>query len=276
MPPRHASCRRMPARQVQPWLPTAACTQTPQRSNAVTHLEIASMLNGLQKKAGLEGPEASAQEQAAKAKTIRSIPGGLSWPNCVTPRLAQNPRCLLCTLSFAAAHFCLAPACACSSLFVQVMLRLLSRHFASRRCAGLAPVAPRAFSSASKDTDSFLSGSNAIYAEEMHRAWLKDPTSVHASWQAYFKSVAAGVHPGQAFTPAPAPGTPMAASVSAQPSSLQTRVMQLVRAFQVRGHERSMLDPLGLWDPARFGGAPLCLLMLRIFVLVQPLLCTTV
>ena len=126
------------------------------------------------------------------------------------------------------------------------------------RCAAAAHSSlSRAFST--KETDSFLTGTNAVYAEEMHRAWLKDPSSVHASWAAYFKSLASGAHPAHAFTPAPAPGQPMPVSAGAggaapAPNSLQSRGMHVVRAYQVRGHERAQLDPLGLWDPLRFGG----------------------
>lgn len=131
---------------------------------------------------------------------------------------------------------------------------LLPRHRSTAVMARSSLSGTRLLSGASKETDSFLSGSNAVYAEEMHRAWLKDPSSVHASWQAYFKGVAAGGHPGAVFTPAPAPGSPLPSSTPSSTSNLQTRVMQVLRAYQVRGHERAQLDPLRLWDPLRFGG----------------------
>ena len=35
-------------------------------------------------------------------------------------------------------------------------------------------------------TESFLNGANANCVDSMHEQWQKDPTSVHASWQAYF------------------------------------------------------------------------------------------
>jgi 2-oxoglutarate dehydrogenase E1 component len=34
----------------------------------------------------------------------------------------------------------------------------------------------------------FLNGSSTAYVEEMYNAWLRDPASVHASWDAYFRS----------------------------------------------------------------------------------------
>lgn len=44
----------------------------------------------------------------------------------------------------------------------------------------------RAFSS------SFLSGSNSVYVDSMYECWKNDPSSVHASWNAYFTNIAAG------------------------------------------------------------------------------------
>ncbi len=35
-------------------------------------------------------------------------------------------------------------------------------------------------------SDNFLSGQNANYIDAMFTQWQKDPTSVHASWNAYF------------------------------------------------------------------------------------------
>lgn len=61
----------------------------------------------------------------------------------------------------------------------------------------------------------FLNGSSSVYVEEMYRAWLKDPNSVHKSWDAFFKSAAAGALPGQAYQAPPSPGS----SLSFAPSS---------------------------------------------------------
>lgn len=33
-----------------------------------------------------------------------------------------------------------------------------------------------------------MSGANANYIDQMYTQWRADPTSVHASWQAYFSS----------------------------------------------------------------------------------------
>jgi 2-oxoglutarate dehydrogenase E1 component len=43
----------------------------------------------------------------------------------------------------------------------------------------------RTFSSAAN----FASGANANYIEMMHEQWEQDPSSVHASWHAYFSGI---------------------------------------------------------------------------------------
>ena len=53
------------------------------------------------------------------------------------------------------------------------------------------PAAPAA-------SESFLSGGSGAYVEEMYESWARDPTSVHASWDAYFRGIS--------YTPPPALG----------------------------------------------------------------------
>lgn len=97
---------------------------------------------------------------------------------------------------------------------------------------------------------SFLSGSNSVYVDSMYSAWQRDPNSVHASWQAYFASVAAGGDASSAFVAPPA--VTGQALPSFQPragggeSSDTARTMHLIAAFQRRGHEMANLDPLGI------------------------------
>ena len=38
----------------------------------------------------------------------------------------------------------------------------------------------------SAPNDNFMSGQNANYIDYMYSQWQKDPSSVHASWNAYF------------------------------------------------------------------------------------------
>jgi 2-oxoglutarate dehydrogenase E1 component len=113
-----------------------------------------------------------------------------------------------------------------------------------------------------------LSGTSLPYVEQMHEQYLKAPTSVHASWQAFFANVDKGLPPGLAYTPPPsytagiAPTTTTtttahAASAAAPAlsggadaaASMSMRAMQLIRTFQVRGHLLAKTDPLGLVPP---------------------------
>jgi hypothetical protein len=61
--------------------------------------------------------------------------------------------------------------------------------------------------------DPFANGTNTYYAEEMYRHWRQDPTSVHASWDAYFSGLEKGLGSNAfqsppKFLPAPADGAP--------------------------------------------------------------------
>ncbi|KAK6332719.1 2-oxoglutarate dehydrogenase E1 component [Orbilia brochopaga] len=116
-------------------------------------------------------------------------------------------------------------------------------------------------SSASKDgvspTDSFLQGNSANYIDEMYLSWKQDPSSVHISWQVYFRNMEDGKLPAeQAFQPPPTivPSVP-----AGYPSVLpgghlggntditnHLKVQLLVRAYQVRGHHKAKIDPLGI------------------------------
>jgi 2-oxoglutarate dehydrogenase E1 component len=110
---------------------------------------------------------------------------------------------------------------------------------------------------APEPNDVFLQGNSAAYIEEMYEAWLKDPSSVHLSWQIYFKNMANGVSPGQAYTPPPTivpsasarlPSLPGAQLASGSSSEVvdHMKIQLLVRAYQVRGHHIANLDPLGI------------------------------
>lgn len=99
-------------------------------------------------------------------------------------------------------------------------------------------------------TDAFLQTNNANYIDEMYSAWKEDPSSVHVSWQAYFKNLNGAVPASQAFT---APPSIVSAAVGQGVPTLTTencqidthlKVQLLVRAYQVRGHRMAKLDPL--------------------------------
>lgn len=104
--------------------------------------------------------------------------------------------------------------------------------------------------------DSFLLTNNGNYIDEMYAQWKQDPSSVHISWNAYFKNIESGsVPPSQAFkappTIVPSPmdgaagfvpgGEPMSEDVVTH-----LKVQLLVRAYQVRGHQKAKVDPLGI------------------------------
>merc|ERR1719482_863973 len=51
--------------------------------------------------------------------------------------------------------------------------------------------------------ESFISGQNGGYVEDMYYQWKDDPSSVHASWRSVFARMDAGALPGQSFVPPP-------------------------------------------------------------------------
>lgn len=58
----------------------------------------------------------------------------------------------------------------------------------------------------------FLNGSSSVYVEEMYNAWTADPTSVHKSWDTFFRN--ANAEPGQAHLRPPALSGTVPPSVS--------------------------------------------------------------
>lgn len=125
------------------------------------------------------------------------------------------------------------------------------------------------------------------YFEQMYDAWIKDRTSVHSSWDAYFQNVSRNLPIGQAFAlpppitkglAPPSPQLPLAPPLTTSNASPQhilpmtpppafldphttetnttppphqsthdtSRVMQLIRGYQTRGHEIAKIEPLGL------------------------------
>lgn len=76
--------------------------------------------------------------------------------------------------------------------------------------------------------------STASYAESMYEAWKKDPKSVHASWDQYFRKSS-----GVGILTQPAAGTE-------RDISEHMKILQLINGYQLRGHEIANLDPLNL------------------------------
>ncbi|CCH61431.1 hypothetical protein TBLA_0E03770 [Henningerozyma blattae CBS 6284] len=106
--------------------------------------------------------------------------------------------------------------------------------------------------------DSFLSTSNAPYIEEMFENWKNDPTSVHSSWDAYFRNMSdLNIPASQAFqapptlvgTPTGNEDVPLGTGIGQNVNSnvmSHLKVQLLCRAYQVRGHLKAHIDPLGI------------------------------
>lgn len=95
----------------------------------------------------------------------------------------------------------------------------------------------------------------------MYLAWRKDPSSVHISWQTYFKNMENGDMPiSQAFqppptiVPTPVGGVPQHMHAAGQDLTNHLKVQLLVRAYQARGHHKSKTDPLGIRGEAEAFG----------------------
>ena len=110
--------------------------------------------------------------------------------------------------------------------------------------------------------ESFLSGTSSNYVEEMYAAYKASPESVHVSWRSVFAAMDKGVPAGAIFTPPPtinAGATLTSAAVApadAAAAQDHVKVMQLVQAFQSRGHNICDLDPLGMYDADLDGSMP--------------------
>ena len=86
-------------------------------------------------------------------------------------------------------------------------------------------------------SDSYLSGTAGTYLEEMYESWVKDPKSVHASWDAYFR--------GASYAPPPSLGITKANEGEEASFTLVGSPVDTIRDLgkYVRGYDlASMLD----------------------------------
>ncbi len=135
---------------------------------------------------------------------------------------------------------------------------------------------------------SMLSGGNAAYIESLYESYVANPSSVDASWQSYFASIAAdGGRKSKASWQKPnwpvtangelvsaldgnwatvekaigdklkakagdtaAKGAAVSEAQIQQATRDSVRAIMLIRAYRMRGHFHAKLDPLGL-DPAK-------------------------
>lgn len=98
-------------------------------------------------------------------------------------------------------------------------------------------------------------------------SWKHEPSSVHISWQVYFRNMEDGNMPiSQAFQPPPTivpmpeggvpqvmPGAGLATGTGSDVTS-HLKVQLLVRAYQARGHHKAKTDPLGIRGEAEAFG----------------------
>ncbi len=134
----------------------------------------------------------------------------------------------------------------------------------------------------SKTLATFLTGSNAVFIEELFQSYLKDPTSVDASWRSAFAEFSQATastldqtRSANSFSPFEDTSLNAMNEGVSQPDSLtvekipQTtidsiRALMLIRAYRVRGHLLAKLDPLELdkpkthpeLDPRTYGFTP--------------------
>lgn len=134
------------------------------------------------------------------------------------------------------------------------MLRAFRSSLVKQRYSGfIKPLTTRRLLSSN---DSFLLTNNGNYIDEMYAQWKLDPGSVHISWNAYFKNIESGSVPASEAFKAPPTiiPSPMDGVAGFVPGNEQIgedvvthlKVQLLVRAYQVRGHQKAKIDPLGI------------------------------
>lgn len=110
---------------------------------------------------------------------------------------------------------------------------------------------------------SHLSGGNLVYVEQLYDSYLTDPNSVPEEWRSYFdqlprvnghssKDVPHStvreqfLHLSKNKSFISSASTP--ASATSDHETKQVKVLQLISAYRIRGHQAAKLDPLGLME----------------------------
>lgn len=113
---------------------------------------------------------------------------------------------------------------------------------------------------------SHLSGGNLVYVEQMYDSYLSDPNSVPEEWRSYFDQLPQVngndlkdiphstireqfLHLSKTKYSSSALATP--ASATSEHDKKQVKVLQLISAYRIRGHQVAKLDPLGLMERAQ-------------------------
>ncbi|HPQ24837.1 MAG TPA: 2-oxoglutarate dehydrogenase E1 component [Gammaproteobacteria bacterium] len=102
-------------------------------------------------------------------------------------------------------------------------------------------------------------GANAPFIEDLFESYLTDPASVPDNWRRHFDSLPpvngspvndqSHRHVQEDFlrlATDPSSRTPCAAGLSAVAAERQAKVLRLINAYRVRGHQNARLDPLNL------------------------------
>jgi len=109
---------------------------------------------------------------------------------------------------------------------------------------------------------SYLHGSNAAFIEELYSRYLQDENSVDENWRNWFSELGNGelrkgeLIPDQDHLQIQAQmkttvmnkrrGSAATGTVSNEHEGKQVKVLQLISAYRVKGHQKARLDPLGL------------------------------
>lgn len=116
------------------------------------------------------------------------------------------------------------------------------------------------------ESESFLTGTSSLYAEQMLINYQNDPSSVHETWRKYFDDLESGKAYDERDYSRPTVVTEnrkSASTVDANSSHLANAlpsdslgIAHLIRAYQVNGHTAANLDPLGLHTKESFPSRP--------------------
>jgi len=106
---------------------------------------------------------------------------------------------------------------------------------------------------------SYLFGSNAAFIEELYSKYLKDESSVDENWRNWFAELRNGeLTPDEDHLEIQAQmlervrhkgrgnGAAVAGGETQPQDARQVRVLQLINAYRVKGHQKARLDPLNL------------------------------
>ena len=93
------------------------------------------------------------------------------------------------------------------------------------------------------NSDNFYQTTNAMYIELLHERWLSNPTSVHASWQAFFSATEANL---PAFTAPDFSKVGVGDKKSTTYVNDVLKVQNLLHGYQRYGYMIADLDPLKL------------------------------